>query len=29
MKKLEDAKVWLLGMKKFFKLHDYIENIKA
>eukprot|EP00253_Pinus_taeda_P021515 PITA_21515 len=28
MKKLEDAEVWLLGMKKFFVLHDYKKNIK-
>lgn len=29
LKKLEDAKAWLLGMKKFFELHDYTENMKA
>jgi len=23
LKKLEDAKAWLLGMKKFFELHEY------
>jgi len=23
IKKLEDAEAWLLGMKKFFKLHNY------
>lgn len=29
MKKSEYAEAWLLGMKKFFKLHDYLENMKA
>jgi len=29
MKKPEDAEEWLLGMKKFFRLHDYSENMKA
>lgn len=29
MKKLEDAKAWLLGMKKFFKLHNYAKNMNA
>ena len=29
LKKLEDEEVWLLGMKNFFELHDYIENVKA
>jgi len=28
LKKLEDAEAWLLGMKKFFELHEYIENMK-
>eukprot|EP00253_Pinus_taeda_P008743 PITA_08743 len=28
LKKIEDAEVWLLGMKKFFVLHDYRKNIK-
>ena len=29
MKKPRDAKAWLLGMRKFFRLHDYLENMKA
>ena len=29
MKKSEDAEAWLLGMRNFFKLHDYSENMKA
>jgi len=29
MKKPQDAKTWLLGMRKFFKLHDYSKNMKA
>jgi len=29
MKKSQDAKAWLLGMRKFFILHDYLENMKA
>ena len=29
MKKLWDADAWLLGMRKFFRLHDYSENMKA
>lgn len=28
VKKSEDEKAWLLGMKKFFKIHDYFENMK-
>jgi len=28
-KNSEDAKAWLLGMKKLFELHDYTENMKA
>jgi len=28
MTKSEDEEVWFLGMKKFFKLHDYLENMK-
>ena len=28
LKKLEDSKAWLLGMKKFLKLNDYLENMK-
>lgn len=28
LKKLEDVKAWLLGMKKIFELHDYTENMK-
>ena len=29
LKKSEDAKAWLLGMNKFFELHDYTENMMA
>lgn len=29
MKKEEDAEAWLLGMKKFFKIHEYSKNMKA
>ena len=29
MKKEEDAKVWLLGMNKFFRFHSYSENTKS
>jgi len=29
LKKPEDAEAWLLGMNKFFELHEYTENMKA
>lgn len=29
MKKSQDTKAWLSGMRKFFMLHDYLENMKA
>ena len=29
MKKSQDVEAWLLGIKKFFWLHDYSENMKA
>jgi len=29
MKKPHDADAWFLGMRKFFKFHDYSENMKA
>ena len=29
MKKPKDAEAWFLGMKKFFKLHNYSEKMKA
>ena len=29
MKKLQDAEARLLGMRKFFRLHDYSDNMKA
>ena len=29
MKKLQDAEAWWLGVRKFFRLHDYSENMKA
>ena len=28
MKKSQDAEAWLLGMTKFFRLHDYSLNMK-
>jgi len=27
--KAKEAEAWLLGMKKYFKVHDYYENMKA
>jgi len=29
MKKIEDAKAWLFGIKKLFRLHDYSESMEA
>jgi len=29
VKKREDAKAWILGMNKFFELHEYTNNMKA
>jgi hypothetical protein len=29
IKKGEEEEVWLLGLKKYFKVHDYFENLKA
>ena len=29
LKKLEDAEAWLLKMKNFFELHNYMDNMKA
>ena len=29
MKKSKDVEAWFLGMKKFFRLHDYSKNMKA
>jgi hypothetical protein len=29
IKKGEETKAWLLGLKKFFRVHDYSENLKA
>jgi len=29
IKKPQDAEAWLLGMRKFFRIHDYSENMKA
>jgi len=29
LKKTEDAETWIIGMKKFFELHNYIDNMKA
>jgi hypothetical protein len=25
----EEAEVWLLGLKKYFRVHDYSENLKV
>ncbi len=29
VKKMEDAKAWILEMNKLFELHEYIDNMKA
>ena len=29
LKKPEDAEAWILGMNKFFELHEYTHNMKA
>ena len=29
MKKYHDVEAWLIGMRKFFSLDDYLENMKA
>lgn len=29
VKKLKDSKAWILGMNKFFKSHEYTNNLKA
>ena len=29
MKKSQDVESWFLGMNKFFRVHDYSENMKA
>ena len=29
MKKSQDAEAWLLGMRNFFRWHDYSESMKA
>jgi hypothetical protein len=29
IKKGEEAEAWLLGLKKYFKVHDFSENLKA
>lgn len=29
MRKPEDEKAWILGMKKLFELHEYVDNMKA
>ena len=28
VKKLKDAEAWILGMTKFFELHEYTNNMK-
>jgi hypothetical protein len=25
----EEAEAWLLGLKKYFRVHDFLENLKA
>jgi hypothetical protein len=27
--KEDEAKAWLLGLKKYFRVHDFSENLKA
>jgi hypothetical protein len=29
IKKGEEAEAWLLGLKKYFRVHDYSENLKS
>jgi len=29
MKNSEDAEAWILGMNKFFELHEYTDNMKS
>jgi hypothetical protein len=29
IKKGEEVEAWLLGLKKYFRVHDYYENVKA
>jgi hypothetical protein len=29
IKKGEEAEAWLLGLKKYFRVHDFLENLKA
>jgi hypothetical protein len=29
IKKGEEVEAWLLGLNKFFRVHDYSENVKA
>jgi len=29
IEKGKEAEAWLLGLKKYFKVHDYYENMKA
>jgi hypothetical protein len=29
IKKGEEAEAWLLGLKKYFRVHDFSENLKA
>jgi hypothetical protein len=29
IKKGEEAEAWLLGLKKYFRFHDFLENLKA
>jgi hypothetical protein len=29
IKKGEEVEAWLLGLKKYFRVHDFLENLKA
>jgi hypothetical protein len=29
IKKGEEAEAWMLGLKKYFRVHDYSENLNA
>ena len=29
IKKGEEQEAWILGLKKYFRVHNYLENLKA
>ena len=29
IKKWEEAEAWILGLKKYFRVHNYLENLKS